>query len=79
MASESGVGEFLRASTSLSEILLPRVESSSSAPSVMVQIDLHADVITGFTISRCCGVSTMIATAPESARIHSTCSALDVS
>ena len=70
---------FLRFVISSSETDLPAAINVASALSVMLQIFLHATGITGFATSARTEVSTIIATEPESVKIQSICSALEVS
>jgi hypothetical protein len=54
----------------------PAAASSSSRSNVQIRSGAEAEALTS---ARCASVSTSAATAPESARIQSTCSALEVS
>ena len=79
MASVSGTRAFLRFSISSSETDAPADASVDNAFSVMVQICFVCAGRTVFTKSLKAGVSTITATAPESFKIQSICSAEDVS
>ena len=63
----------------VSEIPTPAFANESRTPSVITQRLRTVFGAIGVTKSLCAGVSTMSATAPESLKIHSTCSADDVS
>jgi hypothetical protein len=81
VAMSSGCTASSRSSTACSSVSAPAETRSSSAPDSICQTSRRsgASVRTSPTVLAWAGVSTITATAPESLRIHCTCSAEDVS